>query len=89
MGDRVRKRKGGLTLVFISRISVSVTELFVDSIIMQVSLHLKKSQSIATKQSLFYRDKIQWLHTIKSLSCIESTSAMWCLLVDEAEEVGI
>lgn len=73
-GDRVRKRKGGLTLVFISRISVSVTELFVDSIIMQVSLHLKKSQSIATKQSLFYRDKIQWLHTIKSLSCIESAS---------------
>lgn len=76
-------------MVFISRISVSVTELFVDSIIMQVSLHLKKSQSIATKQSLFYRGKIQWFHTIKSVSCIESASLVWCLLVDEAEEVGI
>lgn len=53
-------------MVFISRISVSVTELFVDSIIMQVSLHLKKLESIAIKQSPFYRGKIHWLHTSKA-----------------------
>lgn len=39
---RIRK----LTLVFISNISVSVTELWVDSIITQVSLHLQTSKKI-------------------------------------------